>query len=188
MKGKYITLTPQKEIVQTWALQSPIWPSGKLQVRQFDGLFSSIFQIMMQSWLRPLTNLRRPPKWHSLLLAFHLACKMKLNGTSKDTSQSYFLEIPILSRWCAIIYSIHGFKSIGYVHLVPSTPIYSSSYIQNRSKLESARSYHSFLSSYFLAAAMAIVVLAAAFLFPYLSVSAHDSSSQFRTWTIIIIA
>jgi len=28
VKGKYITLSPQKEIVQTWALQSPTWPSG----------------------------------------------------------------------------------------------------------------------------------------------------------------
>jgi len=28
VKGKYITLKPQKEIVQTWALQNPTWPSG----------------------------------------------------------------------------------------------------------------------------------------------------------------
>lgn len=28
VKGKYITLTPGKEIVQTWSLQSPTWPSG----------------------------------------------------------------------------------------------------------------------------------------------------------------
>jgi len=28
VKGKYISLKPQKEIVQTWALQSPTWPSG----------------------------------------------------------------------------------------------------------------------------------------------------------------
>ncbi|KJA13685.1 hypothetical protein HYPSUDRAFT_151310 [Hypholoma sublateritium FD-334 SS-4] len=28
VKGKYISLTPEKEIVQTWALQSPTWPSG----------------------------------------------------------------------------------------------------------------------------------------------------------------
>ncbi|KAH9484431.1 hypothetical protein JR316_0003913 [Psilocybe cubensis] len=28
VKGKYISLTPQKEIVQTWALHSPTWPSG----------------------------------------------------------------------------------------------------------------------------------------------------------------
>ena len=38
MKGKYISLKPQKEIVQTWALQSPIWPSGKFHVHQFWGL------------------------------------------------------------------------------------------------------------------------------------------------------
>ena len=30
MKGKYISLTPNKEIVQTWALQSPTWPSGNI--------------------------------------------------------------------------------------------------------------------------------------------------------------
>ncbi|KAL6300185.1 activator of Hsp90 ATPase [Sparassis latifolia] len=28
VKGKYISLTPPKEIVQTWALQSPTWPEG----------------------------------------------------------------------------------------------------------------------------------------------------------------
>jgi activator of HSP90 ATPase len=28
--GKYISLTPGKEIKQTWALQSPTWPDGKL--------------------------------------------------------------------------------------------------------------------------------------------------------------
>ncbi|TFK36364.1 activator of Hsp90 ATPase [Crucibulum laeve] len=28
VKGKYISLTPSKEIVQSWALQSPTWPSG----------------------------------------------------------------------------------------------------------------------------------------------------------------
>ncbi|KAF9014168.1 activator of Hsp90 ATPase [Cyathus striatus] len=28
VKGKYVSLTPPKEIVQTWALQSPTWPSG----------------------------------------------------------------------------------------------------------------------------------------------------------------
>jgi activator of HSP90 ATPase len=27
VKGKYVSLTPGKEIVQTWALQSPTWPS-----------------------------------------------------------------------------------------------------------------------------------------------------------------
>lgn len=30
MKGRYISLTPSKEIVQTWALQSPTWPTGKI--------------------------------------------------------------------------------------------------------------------------------------------------------------
>lgn len=35
MKGKYITLKPQKEIVQTWVLQSPTWPSGKLHACHF---------------------------------------------------------------------------------------------------------------------------------------------------------
>lgn len=29
VKGKYVSLTPGKEIVQTWALSSPTWPSGK---------------------------------------------------------------------------------------------------------------------------------------------------------------
>jgi hypothetical protein len=28
VRGKYISLTPGKEIKQTWALQSPTWPEG----------------------------------------------------------------------------------------------------------------------------------------------------------------
>ncbi|KAJ7287206.1 activator of Hsp90 ATPase [Mycena rebaudengoi] len=28
VKGKYVSLTPPSEIVQTWALQSPTWPAG----------------------------------------------------------------------------------------------------------------------------------------------------------------
>jgi len=28
VKGKYVTVTPGKEVVQTWSLQSPTWPSG----------------------------------------------------------------------------------------------------------------------------------------------------------------
>ena len=28
VKGKYVSLSPPKEIVQTWALSSPTWPSG----------------------------------------------------------------------------------------------------------------------------------------------------------------
>lgn len=28
VKGKYVSVTPGKEIVQTWSLQSPTWPSG----------------------------------------------------------------------------------------------------------------------------------------------------------------
>lgn len=141
---------------------------------------------MTQSWLRPWTNLQRPPKWHSPLLAFHLACKMKSNGTSKDTSQFYFIEHAhlVALMYQLLFNSIHGFKSIGYVHLVPSTPIHSSSYIQSQSKLESTRNYHgtsSFLSSYILAVAMAVVALAAAFLLPYLSVFARAFSSQWRS-------
>jgi activator of HSP90 ATPase len=30
VRGKYISLTPGKEIKQTWALRSPTWPDGKL--------------------------------------------------------------------------------------------------------------------------------------------------------------
>ncbi|KAG6810285.1 hypothetical protein H0H92_012583 [Tricholoma furcatifolium] len=28
VKGKYVSLTPSREIIQTWSLQSPTWPSG----------------------------------------------------------------------------------------------------------------------------------------------------------------
>ena len=85
-----------------------------------------------------------------------------------DTSQFYFL---VRAHSITLIYhllfdSIHGFKSIGYVRLVPSTPIYSSSYIESQSKLESTRNYHG--SFAFFAVAMAVLVLAAAFLLPYL--------------------
>jgi activator of HSP90 ATPase len=30
VRGKYISLTPGKEIKQTWALRSPTWPDGKI--------------------------------------------------------------------------------------------------------------------------------------------------------------
>ena len=30
VKGKYVSLTPPKEIVQSWALSSPTWPDGRL--------------------------------------------------------------------------------------------------------------------------------------------------------------
>lgn len=30
VKGTYVSLTPAKEIVQTWALQSPTWPEGMI--------------------------------------------------------------------------------------------------------------------------------------------------------------
>lgn len=29
VKGKFVSLSPPKEFVQTWALSSPTWPSGK---------------------------------------------------------------------------------------------------------------------------------------------------------------
>ncbi len=28
MKGKFVSVSPPKEFVQTWALSSPTWPSG----------------------------------------------------------------------------------------------------------------------------------------------------------------
>ena len=28
VKGKFVSLSPPKEFVQTWALSSPTWPSG----------------------------------------------------------------------------------------------------------------------------------------------------------------
>jgi activator of HSP90 ATPase len=30
VRGKYVSLEPGRKIVQTWALQSPTWPSGQL--------------------------------------------------------------------------------------------------------------------------------------------------------------
>ena len=29
VKGKYVLLTQGKEVIQTWALQSPTWPEGR---------------------------------------------------------------------------------------------------------------------------------------------------------------
>ncbi|KIJ16962.1 hypothetical protein PAXINDRAFT_168398 [Paxillus involutus ATCC 200175] len=38
IKGKYISLTPGKEVVQTWALQSPAWPS------EHEAIFTTTFE------------------------------------------------------------------------------------------------------------------------------------------------
>lgn len=32
VKGKYVSLTPSKEIVQSWALSSPTWPDGRSHI------------------------------------------------------------------------------------------------------------------------------------------------------------
>lgn len=37
VKGKYVSLTPPKEIVQSWALSSPTWPDGKPALPARDG-------------------------------------------------------------------------------------------------------------------------------------------------------
>ena len=47
MRGKYISLTPGKEIKQTWALQSPTWPDGKRE-----------FQVERQCLICPLVVYR----------------------------------------------------------------------------------------------------------------------------------
>lgn len=41
VKGKYVSLTPGKEIIQTWILSSPSWPSGLFQ-KSLIGLASLI--------------------------------------------------------------------------------------------------------------------------------------------------
>jgi activator of HSP90 ATPase len=35
VRGKYVSLTPSKEIKQTWALQSPTWPEGKTATSRY---------------------------------------------------------------------------------------------------------------------------------------------------------
>ncbi|KAF8912144.1 activator of Hsp90 ATPase [Gymnopilus junonius] len=73
-------------------------------------------------------------------------------------------------------YYVHGFKSIGYAYLIPTAPVYSSSYIQNQSKLAAAGTKATrsdnldvSFSSYFSAVAIAVLVLATAFTIPLLS-------------------
>ncbi|PPQ86935.1 hypothetical protein CVT25_009821 [Psilocybe cyanescens] len=139
VKGKYISLTPQKEIVQTWALQNPSWPSGH------------------EATLT--TTLEQGSE--STKVVFSLAgVPLGMEDEIKRNIEGYY---------------IHGFKSIGYVHLIPSAPVYSSSYMQNKSKLGPAKNRDqtksSTLSSYLPAVAIAALVLAAAFAVPLLSSS-----------------
>ncbi|KAF9479290.1 hypothetical protein BDN70DRAFT_878968 [Pholiota conissans] len=139
VKGKYISLTPEKEIVQTWALQSPTWPSG-----------------------------------HEATLTTTLT-------QSSDSTKVVFSLVGVpLGREDEIKrniegYYIHGFKSIGYVHLIPANPVYTSSYIQNQSKLAPPKNHgvdaQTSFSSYIPAVAISLLVLGAAFVIPYLSAS-----------------
>ena len=47
VKGKYISLTPPKEIVQSWALSSPTWPDGRSETsRSRDSLGLTDMQVM----------------------------------------------------------------------------------------------------------------------------------------------
>ncbi|KAF8808998.1 chaperone activator [Phlegmacium glaucopus] len=144
VKGKYITLIPQKEIVQTWALQSPTWPLGH------DAILTTTFKQSTET-TKVIFSLAGVP------LGMEDQIKRNLEG-----------------------YYIHGFKSIGYVHLIPSAPVLSASYIQNQSKFNSAKNYrgNSSLSSYIPAVAMAVLVLAAALLVPYLSVPSEQAPSS----------
>ncbi|KAF5330869.1 hypothetical protein D9619_005289 [Psilocybe cf. subviscida] len=139
VKGKYVSLTPQKEIVQTWALQSPTWPTG-----------------------------------HAATLT------TTLDQSSESTKVVFTLEGVPLGTEEEIKrnlegYYIHGFKSIGYVHLIPTQPVYSSSYIKNQTKNARATNATgttvntSLFSSFVPAVAIAALVLVAAFAVPYLS-------------------
>ena len=79
----------------------------------------------------------------------------------------------ILFSGTEIYPSIHGFKSIGYVHLIPLAPVYSSEYIQNQSKLAQPKTRVAVNKptshSYTIAIAIAVLVLGAAFAIPFLS-------------------
>ncbi|PPQ66208.1 hypothetical protein CVT26_011067 [Gymnopilus dilepis] len=137
--GKYVSLAPPKEIVQTWVLQSPTWPAGHEAVLT--------------------TTLDQGDE--STKVTFHLA------GVPLGSEEEIKRNIEG--------YYIHGFKSIGYAYLIPTAPVYSSSYVQNQSKVASAtkaapkESTELSSTSYFTAVAIAILVLAAAFVIPILS-------------------
>ncbi|KDR73679.1 hypothetical protein GALMADRAFT_251459 [Galerina marginata CBS 339.88] len=139
VKGKYISLTANKEIVQTWALQNPTWPSGHEAT---------------------LTTTLDQSSESTKVIFSLVGVPIGMQDEIKRNIEGYY---------------IHGFKSIGYVHVVPSAPVYSSSYIQNQSKLARNKSIgdkpKSSFSSYFPVLAIATLVLAAAFAIPLLSSS-----------------
>lgn len=84
----------------------------------------------------------------------------------------YSTHVPLFSVLKSVS-SIHGFKSIGYVHLIPLAPVYSSEYIQNQSKMARPKTRigdnKRASPSYTVAIAIAVLVLGAAFAIPYLS-------------------
>ncbi|PPQ72111.1 hypothetical protein CVT24_002422 [Panaeolus cyanescens] len=69
-------------------------------------------------------------------------------------------------------YYIHGFKSIGYVCLIPTTPVYSSSYLEQKTATANRKrdvASSSTFASYLPAIGIATLVLVAAFAVPYFS-------------------
>ncbi|CAA7270945.1 unnamed protein product [Cyclocybe aegerita] len=149
VKGKYVSLSPGKEIVQTWALQSPSWPSGH--------------EATLTTTLDQSTDSTK--------------VKFSLAGVPSGMEEEIKRNIEG--------YYIHGFKSIGYVHLIPSTPVHSSSYVRDQTQLATERNRRaaqsakaSGTSSYLPAIAIATLVLVAAFAIPYLSSSGLAPSSS----------
>ncbi|KAF8992454.1 hypothetical protein BDQ17DRAFT_1253906, partial [Cyathus striatus] len=103
MKGKYVSLMPLNEIVQTWSLQSPTWPSGH--------------NAMLTTTLNQSSDLTK--------VMFHLSSvPLGMQDKIKQNIEGYY---------------IHGFKSIRYVYLPPTKPVYSSSYLEWEQALSEAR-------------------------------------------------
>ncbi|TFK30275.1 hypothetical protein FA15DRAFT_663667 [Coprinopsis marcescibilis] len=140
VKGKYVSLTRGKEIVQTWGLQSPTWPQGH---------FATLTTTFEQST-------------DSTKVAFNLSgVPLGMEEEIKRNIEGYY---------------VHGFKSIGYVALVPSEPVYSSDYTRKREgakKAKNKRQVEEESSPSFVVPAVIIgvLVVAAAFAVPLLSSS-----------------
>ncbi|KAK0463571.1 uncharacterized protein EV420DRAFT_1618587 [Desarmillaria tabescens] len=135
VKGKYVSLTPPKEIVQTWALSSPTWPSDHV---------ATLTTTLDQSE-------------DSTKVTFTLS-GVPLGMEGRDQAE--------FRRGTS---NIHGFKSIGYVQLIPYVPSYTPKPKPRVIKKLNAKSHSS--TSLVPVIAVTVLILAAAFTVPFFSSS-----------------
>ncbi|PBK93203.1 activator of Hsp90 ATPase [Armillaria gallica] len=131
VKGKYVSLTPPKEIVQTWALSSPTWPSDHT---------ATLTTTLDQSE-------------DSTKVTFTLSgVPLGMEDEIKRNLEGYY---------------IHGFKSIGYVQLIPYVPSYTPKPKPRVVKRLNSNSRSSLVP----VVAVTVLILAAAFAIPFFSSS-----------------